>query len=207
MTTTQRATCWSITINNPTEKDLNPVLPARWSMTGQMEKGEEGTVHYQGMLTTPQVRFSAVKDVLPRAHIEPAKNMKALQKYVSKEETRLALVPDINSAHTTIYQYQSVIASLWDDDEWTSRQDEYFKSLPTKRTLGDVALDYVDDLIHEDIKNGRVGAEYVAVNPMWRSAWKRFFKAILERSRIRSDAEEVENIIIPPQTEDRQTDN
>lgn len=212
--TTARANCWSITINNPTEKDLNPILPAGWRMTGQLEKGEEeGTEHYQAMLTTPQVRFAAVKKVLPRAHIEPAKNKAALQKYVSKEETRLALVPDVNSSHTTIYEYQSIVASLWDDTEWDIRQNAYFDSLPSKRVLGDVALDYVDDLIYEDIRNGRVGAEYVAVNPMWRSAWKRFWKAILVRSRLQPQLaiqeieEDAENIIIPPQTEDRQTDN
>ena len=59
---TERATCWSLTINNPTEQDLKVSLPAGWSMTGQMERGEEGTEHYQGMLKTTQVRFTAVKN-------------------------------------------------------------------------------------------------------------------------------------------------
>ena len=58
-----RGSTWSITINNPSEKDLHPTLPAKWAMTGQLEKGAEGTEHYQGMVSTPQVRFSAVKKV------------------------------------------------------------------------------------------------------------------------------------------------
>lgn len=91
-----RATCWSLTINNPTKSDEEWIQQARqkgWQVEGQLEKGKEGTEHYQLMVKTPQVRFSAVKKQFPRAHIEIARNPAALAQYVAKEETREADLP------------------------------------------------------------------------------------------------------------------
>lgn len=206
--TTQRANCWSITINNPTDSDLNPPLPGGWRCEGQLEKGEEcGTVHYQAMLTTPQVRFAAVKKMFPRAKILVARNRNALQKYVHKEDTRLSEVPTIVSQIPNCFDYQADIAEDWDDTEFARRTAEWHNKLPdTKLTIDDVALEYVDYLVSEDIKRGRRGVEWVGINPMWRSSWKKFWPAILARSRIVHDAQPA-NEIIPPQTEDRQTDN
>lgn len=53
----------------------------------QDEIGDEGTLHIQGAVQTTQVRFSAIKKWLPRAHIEVARNKKALLNYVEKEDT------------------------------------------------------------------------------------------------------------------------
>lgn len=87
-----RATAWSITINNPTADDDNALksLPQGWTVHGQKERGENGTEHYQILLKTPQVRFSTVKKLLGRAHIEVCRNPQALMQYVNKEETRVA---------------------------------------------------------------------------------------------------------------------
>lgn len=91
-----KGTCWSITLNNPTKEEIalwNNISKAAHFVKraeGQLEKGENGTPHIQGMLKTDSVRFSAVKKLLPRAHIEKAKNALALAKYVSKEETRVS---------------------------------------------------------------------------------------------------------------------
>lgn len=93
--TTLKARCWSITLNNPSDEEValwkNIAQHAPWvkSAHGQIEKGAEGTPHIQGMLKTDQVRFSAVKKLLPRAHIEVARSEHALEAYVSKEDTRL----------------------------------------------------------------------------------------------------------------------
>jgi len=177
---TDRGTCWSITINNPTPADLNIVFPNnKWVMTGQMEKGEEGTEHYQGMLVTPQVRFSAVKKLLPRAHIELAKNRKALEKYVTKTETRVAEVAAITSNIPTLFDYQHTIAERWDDIAFAQLTEEH-----NKQHIDDVALIYVDNLVSEDIKKGVCGVEYIAINPMWRSAWKKFYQAMVYRERM-----------------------
>jgi len=179
----ERGTCWSITINNPTPQDWNVTLPAKWALTGQLEKGSEGTEHYQGMLTTPQIRFSAVKKIFTRAHIELARNKAALQQYVKKEDTRLASVPDMVSNIPTLFDYQHEVARNWDDDQFDSKRKWHEKE-KTGKCLGDIALDYVDDLVAEDIEDGRIGVEYIAINPMWRSAWKKFWKQMVARERI-----------------------
>lgn len=176
---TQRATCWSVTINNPTEEDLNVELPAGWSLTGQKECGAEGTEHYQGMLRTPQVRFAAVKKVLKRAHIEVAKNPKALEKYVHKEDTRTAEVADRSSNIPTLFEYQDIIAALWQWDEYRELVEAPANSLTNPNEL---AMRYVDSLVAYDIEtNLRRGAEFIGINPMWRSSWKLFWRSIIRR--------------------------
>lgn len=179
----QRATVWSITINNPTEQDMSPTLPAGWAMSGQIEQGEEGTTHYQGMVTTPQVRFSAVKKIFPRAHIEVARNKQALANYVHKDDTRLQAVADRQSNIPTLFDYQHTVARKWDADEWREylerRMDE-----DVKKDIGDIALEFVDNIVSIDIENGICGVEYIAINPMWRSAWKKFWRSMIARERI-----------------------
>lgn len=173
---TERASCWSITINNPKNEEYQIVLPAKWKLEGQLEKGAEGTIHYQGMLTTPQIRFSAVKKVFPRAHIEVARNKAALAKYVKKEDTRVASVERI----PTLFEYQTIIAEKWVDEE--------FRAIGNRRIEAniftdwdDVAMLYLDKLVSEDIESGRRGAEFIAINPMWRSSWKKFWSSIIKR--------------------------
>ena len=88
MSSTSRSNIWSLTINNPTADDEECIQLARqkgWKVEGQKEVGKEGTPHYQLMLKTPQVRFSAVKKLFPRAHIEIARNATALAQYVTKK--------------------------------------------------------------------------------------------------------------------------
>lgn len=185
---TERATCWSITINNPTEQDLKVSLPAGWSMTGQMERGEEGTEHYQGMLKTQQVRFTAVKKLFPRAHIEVARNRKALEKYVHKDETRLATVPDNKSPQVSLFDYQHTIAARWDDNVFYQRVQQRRDFEDDHKTEkyqeeDDLAMEYLDSMVAEDIENGVIGIEYIAINPMWRSAWKKFWRQMVARER------------------------
>lgn len=188
---TERATCWSITINNPTEEDLTPSFPAGWVMKGQIEVGDETeTRHYQGMLTTPQVRFSAVRKVLPRAHVEIARNRKALEQYVQKEDTRLETVPPIQSNIPTLFDYQHTIAGRWDQEEWLQFANDRMDG-DKKITIDDLALEYVDRMVAQDIESGVCGVEYIAINPMWRSAWKKFWRSMVARERNKkSEAQE-----------------
>ena len=181
--TLERATSWCIVINNPTEKDMNPSLPAKWVLSGQIEKGDEGTVHYQAVLTTPQVRFSAVKKVLPRAHIEVARNKTALNKYSHKENTRLAAVPDKSSTIPTLFDYNHTIAKRFNMDEFNEQCEKYDK-VPSEHVL-----DYVDSLVAEDIEKGVNGVEFIAINPMWRSSWKKFWRSIVKREKLNPTVE------------------
>lgn len=175
---TDRFTCWSITINNPTEEDVKCDVPG-WKLSGQYEEGEEGTRHFQGMLITPQQRFSAIKRVFPRAHIEGARNKQALEKYTTKEETRVATYEA--TGVPSLFQYQDTIAGLWDEREWQRRRldDLYCKRF--KYDFGDMALNYVDDLVAAEIEKGQRGIEFIAINPMWRSSWKKFYVSIITR--------------------------
>lgn len=190
---TERAGCWSITINNPTDLDLKPDLPAGWKLTGQMEKGAEGTEHYQGMLTTPQVRFSAVKKVLPRAHIEAARNRAALAKYVHKEDSRTSAVADVRSEIPTLFAYQTTVASRFDEAKLVDKYNERlaaWAAAPSAAAkppdLDEMAMDYLDSLVAEDIRSGVRGAEFIAINPMWRSSWKKFWRSIIARDGVSS---------------------
>lgn len=180
---TDRASCWSITINNPTEQDLKPTLPAKWALQGQIEEGEEkGTEHFQGMLTTPQVRFSAVKKIFPRAHIEVARNRQALEKYVHKEDTRISEVASIKSDIPTLFDYQHTVASVWNDNDFREFGERALEENP-RQSMDDVALAYVDHIVAADIERGVCGIEYIAINPMWRSAWKKFWRSLVRRER------------------------
>lgn len=178
----ERATCWSITINNPTKEDLECLLPAGWAIEGQMECGAEGTPHYQGMLTTPQVRFSAVKKVYPRANIQVARNKKALQKYVHKSDTRVAEVADRVSDIPTLWDYQGTVASKWNEDDFTTGWESW-SALRENSDIDEYALRYVDSLVSMDIEAGMRGVEFIAINPMWRSSWKKFWRSIIKRAQ------------------------
>lgn len=110
METTQRASCWSVTINNPTDEDRNLLRsPPSWvkNCVYQDEVGEEGTPHIQGCVQSAQVRFSQVKAWLPRAHIEKARNRAALLQYVQKEETAVE-----GTRETVIGGYMSMDKAL-----------------------------------------------------------------------------------------------
>nr|WAE42355.1 MAG: replication associated protein [Cressdnaviricota sp.] len=84
--TQERGNYWSVTFFNG---EQNGSLPAKWKLEGQLEIAPAtGKEHYQGMLHTPQVRFSAIKKAFPKAHIELARDPEALQQYVHKKATR-----------------------------------------------------------------------------------------------------------------------
>lgn len=178
-----RATCWSITINNPTDDDMKHVrqcpVPG-WTVIGQIERGEEGTEHFQGMLRTPQVRFSAVKKIFPRAHIEIARDREALKKYVTKEATRVAAV---DTQHIpSVFEYQGVIARQWVEEDFQTM----LREAPPGHDINEIAMVYLDSLVAQHIENGQRGVEWIATNPMWRTAWKRFWRSIINREHAAS---------------------
>jgi len=115
MGSTDRANCWSLTINNPTPADDECIAQARargWKVDGQKEQGEEsGTIHYQICLTTGQVRFSAVKKMFPRARIEIAREKSALLKYVNKQETRVGSLPTTTSKYPSSMEFWKLITT------------------------------------------------------------------------------------------------
>jgi len=177
---TERATCWSITINFPTEEDVKCEIPG-WKLIGQYEVGEKtGSRHFQGMLKTPQVRFAAVKRAFPRAHIEIARDPKALALYVNKEDTRVAAYQA--QGVPTIFEYQRIIANEWDSAEWERRRSSDLWLKRVGFDVGNLALHYVDEICSRKIEEGALGLEFIAINPMWRSSWKKFYSSIITRN-------------------------
>jgi len=171
-----RATCWSVTINNPNKADDENIAMAKqksgWAVYGQKEVGENGTEHYQLMITTPQVRFSAIKKAFPRSHIEVARDRKALTKYVNKEDTRIAALPKDNN-------YPSM-SQMWDDFSIfitcnTKKYGIYLDWTQDKRLV------VFDDFVREQIMEGKF-IETMAVNPQVRSCVKNYLSEIHFRS-------------------------
>jgi len=172
---TVRGSAWSITINNPTRSDDENIDLARqrsgWQVIGQKEEGENGTPHYQLMLKTPQIRFSAVKKAFPRAHIELARNADALEEYVQKEETRTGELtisdkyPSMSRAYTMWYEW--VESSQYRKGGWVNLTPDGY-------------LEAFDSFASQAIMDGYY-IETMAVNPQVRSAIKKFGYSILVR--------------------------
>jgi len=205
--TTQRATCWSVTINNPTAADDKVVQTATdeyaWikEIIGQKEVGENGTEHYQLCVRTNQVRFSQLKSVFSRAHIEPARDMLALQKYVVKSETAVqgtrmkkaqAKPSDIYSAAFSVYvpnltlpQFSNIYPPDFSTPEnifraeriWNA-YEHYMGQLPENYTFWRRLLRAIGDAM---ILDG-VYVEFIITSPPFIAAFKAFLRSILVRS-------------------------
>jgi len=177
----QRASCWSITINNPTKEDDVSIAALRrmpWfiEFKSQLEQGEEGTPHIQGMLRTSQQRFGTIKKALPRAHIEIARSAAALQAYVTKEDTRLATREGVSRDIPTLFEYQDRVAFELKEENVLAFVDALDVS------EGEAALMAVDAIVSRHVAAGGRGLEFIAINPMWRSSWKKFWRSIIKRN-------------------------
>jgi len=178
--TMEKATLWSITDFN--EEYKTAVLPSGWKLEGQLEKcPDTGKEHYQGALKTPQCRFSAIKKIFPKAHIEICRDRNKLLNYVHKTETRIQEVETKVSEIPTVWDYSRSIAEKWNESDFK----EFLKNISdediSKTSMGEIALRYVDTIVSQDIKNGMRGVEFIAINPMFRSAWKKFYRALVYR--------------------------
>nr|WAE42277.1 MAG: replication associated protein [Cressdnaviricota sp.] len=185
----KKASCWSITINNPTDDDHKQIndLPSKpWfkSWEGQMEEGEDGTPHIQGMLRTKSVIFGSVKKALSRAHIEVAKNVLALKQYVHKDETRTGELKSLKVfTNEDFYQhikefydsYEEVAAAYqkYLDDREDAEVDKGVDNFPYK-TLKQIASSL--------IVGGQSYVEILAVNPQMKSSFKEYFLPIMKRT-------------------------
>lgn len=173
---TSRASSWSVTINNPVSSDEENIALARqrgWKVDGQLEKGDNGTPHYQLIVKTPQVRFSAVKKAFPRAHIEVARNVTALEQYVHKEETREGQLATSNDKYPSL-------SKLWEMfSEWIEEQR---LQLSKESWDEDSWLKYFDLFINETILDGYF-VESMAVNPQVRGSVKKYGRSIIIRAQ------------------------
>jgi len=183
-----KSCCWSVTINNPTSDDT-----AQWSalvsipwvkeVKGQLEQGEEGTVHLQGMVRTQSVRFAALKKALPRAHIEAARNQAALAKYVAKEDTRVGLVPTLKVATQADLQLKCLEVVLEDLKCSPQTSIEMIEFISEhSATLKRSWEFYLDKSVNILIMKGFYGVEFVVSNPQIRTAFRKYLPSILYRT-------------------------
>lgn len=179
---TERGTVWSVTINNPTQADEECLALARqrgWKVEGQKEQGKEGTPHYQLLVRTPQVRFSALKRAFPRAHIELGRNAAALQQYVTKADTRVGALPTGQDKYPSLSKlWELIVSELNASDDY----DKYFEvandafDIPQPKLLA-----AFDECIVALIWNG-YHVETMGVNPQVRSAWLKYGRALTHRA-------------------------
>lgn len=213
--TTQRSSWWSVTINNPQQSDIDEMNAARqagWHLEGQLEKGAEGTPHYQLAVKTPvQVRFSAVKKMFSRGHIEVARKPSALVQYVAKEDTRVAPLPVQSEMYPSLTKFWSLVIKEIDDwniyiiPKWKGEDEgpnSWFEWSDRKHggpcPTPDQGFHYaVNNLIEKGYH-----VESIAVNPQVISAWRRYHKAICtrvynERDQERRALEEAAVVSVP----------
>lgn len=191
-----RATAWSITwypehsmdeavAKLEVEEFAKRILPPGWKLKGQFEQcPETKRYHFQALLKTTQQRFLAVKRAMGNAHVEKARNKQALEQYVQKEKTRVAAIATAEPV-PTIWEYQTIISGMWNketfNEHWLAACDHADLGSHPTPDPNDVALSYVDELVATDIENGRRGAEWIAINPMWRASWRKFWRSIIKR--------------------------
>lgn len=198
-TMTERATAWSLTINNPTPADDEAIELVRqkgWKVKGQLEKGESGTLHYQLLVQTPQVRFSAVKKAFPRAHIEPARNVAALASYVTKEETRESALPTGQDKYPSLSKYWELVSVRlnanrpewdWDNKDGldvniaqADRRASFYSSSKDSNAARD-PLKLLDEVTADLIAEG-YHVESIGINPSVRAAWRKWWRSIVFRA-------------------------
>lgn len=208
MSSTMRSTCWSLTINNPTEADQEHINLARqrgWKVEGQLEKGLEGTSHYQLRLITPQTRWSAVKKQFPRAHIEAARDPIALGKYVTKEETRVGSLPTGQDKYPSLSKVWDLIYQHYNTDDshgWNvlslseGLAEFYHEDLDMEFSKSPLVV--FDRAIKVLISNG-YHVESIAANPSTRSMWKLYARELIARSASEAEQRALQT--------DRQTDS
>jgi len=180
-----RATSWSVTISNPTSTDEEQIAVARqkgWRVEGQLELAGTGTPHYQLLVKTPQVRFAAVRKAFPRAHVEQARNVVALQQYVNKEDTRLSKLPTSQEKYPSMSKYWEMLYERFNENNWLEVCEDFPKRLWKKETGPRTILQLFDAATGQIIDDGYF-VESMACNPSVRSQFKTFWQNIFQRTQ------------------------
>lgn len=181
-----RGTAWSITCNlkNITRNRVDDCIDAArtlgWGVEGQLERGnEEGTEHYQLLVRTPQVRFSAVKKVFPTAHIELARNVCALEQYVHKEDTRVEALKNVEVSFLTYPQVRTQFFK-WLVDQ--SLHESLYRD-PEER------LQTWDRFIGLSIEEG-MNCDLIGMNPQHRGCISKYWRHYIAYELSRRQTEE-----------------
>jgi len=153
---------------------INSARARGWKVEGQLEQGENGTLHYQLMVRTPQTRFSAMKKMFPTAHIEIARNADALREYVTKDDTRIGSLPTQNDKYPSVTKMWELI---WDHitiKDWFTGTDADIRQYAADLPVGEKQrLQLLDEQAAWMIKSGYYIEQHI-VNPQVRSSFAKF---------------------------------
>lgn len=177
---------WSMTVYEGQWNLLEQMPPevAEWGWQDEVCP-DTGRKHRQGYLRTKsQVRFSALKKILPGVHLEVAKNWAALKEYCSKietavEGTQVHQQSNIPSKYTYAEEIAKRLCTRARDEGWTLSQ----------------MLDEVKELALTDIACGRQGIEWIIIDPNWKLMWKETGMATLVRAQRQIDRQTEDEIV------------
>lgn len=117
-----RARSWTFTVNNYEDEEVHNYTRTFDNLGKyifQEEMGENKTPHLQGVITFKNAKtFSAVKKIIPRAHIEKCKSLVASRLYCQKEDTR------IGEIYTNIVPTEAVL-NCFQVNEYLRAQTEF----------------------------------------------------------------------------------
>lgn len=173
-----RASAWSVTAffdtpNTPSKETRQYQIDAArskgWTVEGQVEKcPETGNLHFQLRVKTPQVRARALMDAFPQAEVQIARNDKALQNYVHKEETR-------------VEEFKSVKMFV----SWPMLRDKFYDWLllqldvTTIGVLDEERLKFWDEFIGQSWVEG-IECDLMGVNPQYRGCILKYWSRGVE---------------------------
>lgn len=148
-------------------------MPQDWSLEGQIEQGVDSQqqLHAQLYLKTPQCRGTRVTKFFPNCYIDEAKNPFALQKYVHKEDTRVA---EFKTVENRSPQWHVVRDRFY---EWyvAEHTDQLMFNVDDEEKLK-----YWDRFIGLSLEEG-MNVDVIGVNPQYRSCILRYWTNMIRR--------------------------
>lgn len=174
---TDKSSRWSMTVYEEQYKLLEHMPPdvAEWGWQDEVCPDTQRS-HKQGYLRTKsQMRFSALRKILPGIHLEIAKDWNALKQYCTKSDTRdpngeqVHQLNNIPSKYTYASEVAERLVEQCDYDEWSN-------------WLTADLCENIKAFAILDIESGRLGIEWIIIDPNWKLLWKETGKAMLIRA-------------------------
>lgn len=135
---------------------------------------ETNREHYQGFLRlAQQQRFAWLAKLLPGVHLEVARNWQALIAYCKKEDTRVSGTQPVHHTNSipTHFQYAEQVAI------------KIARSIPHGRSINELSNErlqqLIDDIVKQDISDGKRYAAWIASNPQWKAMWKPYGRVFI----------------------------
>lgn len=174
-----------------TLEELTKNMPTNWSVEGQIEQGVDSQqkLHAQLFLKTEQTRGTKITKYFPHCHISEARNPFALQKYVHKEDTRVA---EFKKVENRSPQWHVVCDKFFDYLLLHKPHAQHTRDEEEKWRIWD---EWISDCIREGMR-----IELVGINPQYRGCINKYWSGFWDAAWDRANVQKTETIV------DRQTD-